>query len=65
MPYEVKTLTEVAREYNVHLSTMIRWIKPIKEELYVSNRKLLLPWQVKMIKKFLGSPSKNKKKSSS
>jgi hypothetical protein len=56
MPNKAKTLTQIAEEYGVHLTTLIRWIKPIKNEVYEGKRKLLLPRQYKKIYKFLGEP---------
>jgi hypothetical protein len=33
MPQKAKTLTQIAEEYGVHLSTLINWLKPIKSEI--------------------------------
>jgi hypothetical protein len=56
MPDKAKTLTQIAEEYGVHLSTLINWLKPIKSEIYEGKRKLLLPRQYKKIYEFLGEP---------
>ena len=56
MPGKVKTHTQISNEYGVHLNTMIRWISPIKEQLQIGNRRLLLPWQIEMIYEFLDRP---------
>lgn len=53
----VKTLSQLASEYGVHISTMRRWILPIKEKLKLnSKRRLLLPWQIEIIYEFLDRP---------
>lgn len=63
MPKESKTLTQLADEYRVHRNTMRRWLIPILPELNVpKRRRLFLPWQVKIIYKFLERPSFSKKK---
>jgi hypothetical protein len=56
MPQKAKTLTQIAEEYGVHLTTLIRWLKPIKDDVYEGNRKLLLPKQYRKIYEFLGEP---------
>jgi hypothetical protein len=56
MPEKAKTLTQIAEEYGVHLSTLINWLKPIKSEISEGKRKLLLPRQYKKIYDFLGEP---------
>lgn len=56
MPRKVKTLTEIAEEYGVHINTLRRWISPIKDKLQMKGKILLLPWQVKMIYEFLDRP---------
>ena len=56
LPDKAKTLTQKAEEYGVHLSTMIRGLKPIKEDIKANNRNLLLPRQYKKIYEFLGEP---------
>ena len=49
----LKTFSQIADEYGIHSNTLRRWIKPIKKDLKLNNRKLLLPWQIDMIYKFL------------
>ncbi|MBT5420687.1 MAG: hypothetical protein HOK80_07330 [Candidatus Cloacimonetes bacterium] len=56
MVYKTKTMTQIANEYGVHLNTIIRWVEPIREELKMNGRRLLLPWQTKLIYEFLGLP---------
>lgn len=57
MTRTVKTLAQLAFEYNVHISTMRRWIVPIKEKLKLNpKRRLLLPWQIELIYEFLDKP---------
>ena len=56
MSQKAKTLTQIAEEYGVSLSTMIRWLEPIKNDIYFGNRKLLLPRQYKKIYEYLGEP---------
>jgi hypothetical protein len=63
MPDKAKTLTQIAEEYGVSLSTIIRWIEPIKDQVYIKNRKLLLPRQYKTIYDFLGEPEFEVKRS--
>ncbi len=53
MEKTVKTLSQIASEYGIHINTLRRWIKPIKNDLKLNNRKLLLPWQVDKIYFFL------------
>ncbi len=53
MQTTVKTLSEIAAELGIHISTLRRWIAPIRENLKINNRKLLLPWQIEMINDFL------------
>lgn len=53
MSKTVKTLSEIASEYGIHICTLRRWIVPIREDLKINNRKLLLPWQIEMIYEFL------------
>lgn len=55
MQQKVQTLSEIAAEYGIHINTLKRWIAPIKEDLKIQNRKLLLSWQIKMIHEFLNS----------
>ncbi|HBS86898.1 MAG: hypothetical protein A2W91_12770 [Bacteroidetes bacterium GWF2_38_335] len=50
-----KTLSQIASEYGIHINILRRWIKPIKNDLKLNNRKLLLPWQVEIINNFLDS----------
>ena len=55
----VKSLLEIANEYGIHISTLRRWILPIKDELQIKNRKLLVSWQIEAIHKYLDTkPSK-------
>lgn len=56
---KVKTLSEIAAEYGIHISTLRRWIKPIRNDLKLNNRKLLLTWQVDKIYNFLNQNSNN------
>ena len=49
----VKSLLEIANEYDIHITTLRRWILPIREELQIKNRKLLVLWQIEAIHKFL------------
>ena len=53
MPKIVKTLSEISSEYGIHVATLRRWIKPIRESLNLKNRKLLVNWQVELIHKFI------------
>jgi transposase-like protein len=53
MEKTVKTLSQIAAEYGIHISTLRRWISPIREDLKLQNRKLLLPWQIEIIYNFL------------
>ena len=53
MPKIVKTLSEISSEYGIHVTTLRRWIKPIRESLNLKNRKLLVNWQVELIHKFI------------
>ena len=55
MPQTVKTLLQIADEYGIHAATLRRWIKPIKKELKMNDRRLLLPWQIDLIYKFLNN----------
>ena len=41
MEKTVKTLSQIASEYGIHINTLRRWIKPIKNDLKQNNRKLL------------------------
>ena len=52
---KVKTFYQIADEYGIHPKTLRIWIKPIKENLKINGRKLLLDWQVQMIYDFLNS----------
>ncbi len=52
---KTKTLLQIADEYGIHVSTLHRWLKPIKYQLKVNNRKLLLPWQINMIYDYLNN----------
>ncbi len=56
MIQKAKTLTQLAAEYGVHVSTLRSWLKPIKKKVYEGNRKLLLPRQYSKIYEFLGEP---------
>ncbi|MFH0895393.1 MAG: hypothetical protein V2A54_13235 [Bacteroidota bacterium] len=56
MPGKVKSLSEIAQEYGVHINTLRNWLKPIREKLKLEGKKLLLPWQVKIIYEFLDEP---------
>ena len=51
----VKTLSEIASEYGIHVKTLRRWILPIREELQITNRKLLVSWQIETIHKHLNT----------
>jgi transposase-like protein len=51
----VKTFSQIADEYGIHTKTLRIWIKPIKKDLQISGRRLLLPWQVQLIYDFLNS----------
>ncbi len=53
MSLTVKTLSQIANDYGIHVNTLRRWISPIKTELRINNRKLLLPWQIQKIHSFL------------
>ena len=53
MQKTVKTLAEISSEYGIHVATLRRWIKPIRESLNLKNRKLLVNWQVELIHKFI------------
>ena len=53
MPKIVKALSEISSEYGIHVTTLRRWIKPIRESLNLKNRKLLVNWQVELIHKFI------------
>jgi hypothetical protein len=53
MNQTVKTLSQIANDYGIHVNTLRRWISPIKTELRINNRKLLLPWQIQKIHSFL------------
>ena len=55
MNKKVKTFSEIADEYGIHSKTLRVWIKPIKDNLNINGRKLLLAWQVDMIYEFLNS----------
>jgi transposase-like protein len=55
MSSKVKTLSQIAAEYGIHISTLRRWIKPIRKDLQIKNRKLLLPWQTKILYDFLNT----------
>lgn len=57
MPGKVKSLSEVAQEYGIHINTLRNWLKPIQGKLKLNGKKLLLPWQVKIIYDFLDDPS--------
>jgi uncharacterized protein YjcR len=53
MRKSVKTLAEIANEYGVHVKTLRRWILPIRDNLQIVNRKLLVSWQIELIHKFI------------
>jgi transposase-like protein len=55
MSSKVKTLSQIAAEYGIHISTLRRWIKPIRKDLQLRNRKLLLPWQTEILYDFLNA----------
>jgi len=55
MDKKVKTFSQIADEYGIHPKTLRTWIKPIKEDLKINGRKLLLSWQVQMIYDYLNS----------
>ena len=55
MDKKVKTYSQIADEYGIHPKTLRTWLKPIKEELKINGRKLLLSWQVQMIYDYLNS----------
>ena len=55
----VKSLLEIANEYDIHITTLRRWILPIKEELQIKNRKLLVLWQIEAIHKYLDTKPNN------
>ena len=54
------TLQELADFYEVDRKTLYRWLLPIREQLMAMNPinknrlRILMPKQVKLIKKFLG-----------
>jgi transposase-like protein len=60
MDKTVKTFSQIANEYGIHPKTLRVWIKPIREDLNVKGRKLLLPWQTEMIYNFLNSRNHQK-----
>ena len=51
----VKTLSEIANEYGIHVKTLRRWILPIREELQITSRRLLVSWQIEAIHNFLNT----------
>ena len=51
----VKTFSQIADEYGIHTKTLRIWLKPIREQLKINGRRLLLPWQVQLIYDFLNS----------
>ena len=55
MTKKVKTFSQIADEYGIHTKTLRIWIKPVKDELNINGRKLLLTWQIEIIYKFLNS----------
>jgi DNA-binding CsgD family transcriptional regulator len=55
MDKTVKTFSQIADEYGIHTKTLRIWIKPIKEQLQMNGRRLLLPWQVQLIYDFLNT----------
>ncbi len=52
---KVKTFSQIADEYGIHTKTLRIWIKPIRKQLQINGRRLLLAWQVQMIYDFLNS----------
>ena len=58
MPGKVKTLSQIADEYGVHVNTLKNWLKPLREKLHIKRKHVLLPWQIKMIYEFLDFPPK-------
>ena len=55
MDKTVKTFSQIADEYGIHTKTLRIWLKPIREQLKIKGRRLLLPWQVQLIYDFLNS----------
>ena len=55
MDKTVKTFSQIADEYGIHTKTLRIWIKPIRKQLQINGRRLLLAWQVQMIYDFLNS----------
>jgi len=53
MDKKLKTFSQIANEYGIHTKTLRARIKPIKEDLHINGKKLLLPWQTQMIYNFL------------
>jgi len=53
---KVKSLTQIANEYNIHRNTLKKWLKPIMKELRINKQRLLKPWQVELIYNFLDKP---------
>ena len=55
MDKTVKTLPEIANEYGIHINTLRRWIVPIKDDLQINRRRLLVSWQIVMINNFINN----------
>ena len=58
MDKTVKTLSQIADEYGIHINTLRRWIIPIKDDLQINGRRLLLDWQIKIIYEYLSKRNK-------
>jgi len=57
MPGTVKSLSQIAAEYNVHRNTLRKWIAPIKDNLKLKpGKRLLMQWQIELIYDFLDYP---------
>ena len=50
------TKGQLAKQYNVHYNTFIKWIKKIPELNLSSQQRVLTPKQVETIYKHLGEP---------
>ena len=55
---KVKTFSQIADEYGIHINTLRRWIIPIKDDLQINGRRLLLDWQIKIIYEYLSKKNK-------
>jgi transposase len=56
MTIKAYSKTELARLYQVHYDTFIKWIKAIPELKLNSKQRILTPKQVETIFKHLGEP---------